>query len=83
MLCPEEQCNCNDHVQFMIQCKHEYCIDKRFDPEKFDFQHFQVAALLPHFWRYIDGKEVLTNNMKISQSTNDSLMDEDDVTERP
>ena len=36
------------------------------------------AALLPHFWRYIDGKEVSNNGMEMGQSMNDSSMDEDD-----
>jgi hypothetical protein len=56
VLLKNERCDCNDRVQYLIQCKHEYCIDKAFVAEKFDFRHFQSASLPPNYWKFVNGK---------------------------
>jgi hypothetical protein len=69
-----ERCNCNDRVQYLIQCRHEYSIDRQFVAEKFDFRHFQATALPLEFWSFIDGKPQVGET---SPSVNDDTFAED------
>ena len=81
----QNRCKCSKNIAFNYQCKHELCMDSKFDIHKYASQWFnnhKFAELNPHLSPYVTICDISTDEFVISNnhdlvdnaSTNNSVI---------